>query len=484
MGEGLMRRLLASRFASRAGRLLVTIVQVLAIAAAAGPRPAAAEEGPDLAIVGARARGMGSAYTAVSDGIESVGWNPAGLAFIRGPRLAADMRLHFGSGTVTQGIPIFSGGGAPAPVDNFTDTPSSRFTYYLIGGAAPLPIKGWVEDYGLVGSLVYRRVMDRFIGREQLIEFDPGGGFTIPFEHIVDEQGGIDAWTLSLAGRAHELVALGFNLNFLTNTYSATDEQVVAFQGQEFYRAETQQRSDFGGFSFELGATIEPMTDLKLAGVMRPSYDLKQTNGRGRVRLEVAPGAGVPEADTLIQYEVPDITSDVPFMYGIGAAYRLSTSPLSGLLIAADYQYRPWNEMKSVADTEQGPVELETFSYPTHTVSVGGEYVFNRDSDVQVPLRLGFHSAPSVQANVDSLSTEIGADGYRNFRGSRVEGNTWAFGAGIHFPSVAFDVSLDFTKHTFSEFLFGNAPPPGVQLDIVELEETMTNLYFSSTLRF
>jgi hypothetical protein len=115
---------------------------------------------------------------------------------------------------------------------------------------------------------------------------------------------------------------------------------------------------------------------------------------------------------------------------------------------------------------------------------MGGEYTLNRGADIEVPLRLGFHTAPTSRANIDSLSADVNADGFRSYRGDRVEGDTWSMGIGIYFSTVRFDVSYDRTTYTFSEFLFDQVPFPGQPLAIVELEETLSNIYFSSTLRF
>ncbi len=477
-----MRTTLASRVAGRAG-------QAAGLALALGlvfgwQVPAGAEAVPDFALIGARARAMGGAYLAVADGVESMAWNPAGIAAVDRPQLTADTGLEFGSGRVTKGIDIFTGGAAPAPVVSFDDSPQSRFTYFLLAGAAPSPFVGWSQDYGLTGAFGYRRVINGLFGQSQLLQFDSGGGFSIPFEHIDEGEGGVDAWTLSLAGRPERRVALGVNVNFLTGFSSDLDQQRVAFQGQEFFLLENRVRYLFSGLSFDLGATIRPVPELALSGVLRPGYDLEQEGKSGSSRLFVLPGAGLPPADTLITYKAADITNEVPLTYGLGAAYTLQQSPLKGLLVAADYQYRPWNELKSLVHTDAGLVEVENLRYPTHSIHVGGEYVFNREGEVSVPVRLGFHTTPTQAANVDSLSAEIGAGRFRNFRGDRVETHTWALGLGIHFPTVAFDVSLDFSTYEFSEFLFDNVPPPGVQLDIIGVEESLRNLYLSTTLRF
>lgn len=479
-----MLRQITNRVAGRAGSRLWVLALALGLMTGRPPLPACGQEPPDLAMVSARARGMGGAYLSVADGVESIGWNPAGLAAITEPELTGDLRLHFGSGQITEGIPVFSGGGAPAPVVDFTDSPQAQFTYYLVGGAAPSPFKGWSQTYGLVGALGYRRVVDGLAAQEQLIEFDPGGGFSIPFNRLRESEGGEDAWTLSVAGRPHSRVALGVNFNFLTGFVEESDEQSVAFQGQEFYNVTQKVRYELNGFSTDLGATVQVLPELKVGAVLHPGYDLEQQGGPGSLRVLILPGSGLSAADTLVNFQLADATSEIPLMYGVGASYAVPYAPMTGLLVAADYQYRPWNEVERRVDTESGSVAVENSAYPTHSFHLGGEYTFNRGQGTEVPVRLGFHTTPTQQANVDSLSAEVGPNGFRDFSGDRVEAHTWSLGIGLHFPTVDFDVSFDTTKYTYTEFLFDNAPTPGTQLDIVEVEESLHNLYFSSTLRF
>ena len=464
-------------------RLWISLTLAMAALAASVPR-ACAQETPEFAYVGARARGMGSAHTAVADGVDAIAWNPAGLARIDRPELKADMRLHFGSGTVVQGIDTFdSGAGGVVPVENFTDSPSTRFTYYMIGGAAPLPFReAETKRFHLTGALGYRRVLDQLFGQEQLIEFDPGGGFTIPFEHIDESEGGLDAFTLSFAGRPHSRVGLGVNLNFLTGFVEEVDQQRVAFQGDEFFLLEQGTRFNFGGTMFELGAQVRVTDMITVGGMLRPSFTVDQEGGPGHVRILAQEGGPTPPADTLINFTSDDRSVDVPLFYSLGA--QLTPLQVPGLLVAADWHYKPWNEVSTVVHRPAGDDDLENTLYPTHSFHIGAEYLLRGETDIKVPVRLGFHTAPTAFADVDSLSGDIGASGFRNFRGERIEGDTWSGGVGLYFPTVQFDVSVDRTSYTYSEWLFDQVPFPGQPLAIVELKETFTNLYFSSTIRF
>lgn len=442
---------------------------------------AAGEEAGDLAVIGARARAMGGAYTAVATGVDALVWNPAGLTEIERGILQADTRLSFGSGNIDQGIATFDlGAQGESPVEDFRVSPGTRFTYYMVGGAAPLPLGETGKKYRLTGAAGYRRVIDRFFRQEQLVQVGSAEGFNIPLEHIDDSRGGVDAYALSLAGQPHTRLSLGLSVNFLTNYEDAIDQQLVAFQGQEFFNQEVRNRYSFGGTSYELGARVKVLPKLTVAGVLRPGYDLKFTRGLGSFRLLAPPGGPVPAADTLITASLDDATQSVPTFWSLGAA----VTPLPGLLVAADFEYRPWNESEVTVHTAGGPVEFDSGFYQTHSFRIGTEYTMNPDGRVVVPLRFGVRTTPTTLANVDSLSADVSPDGFRTFRGDRVEGTTISGGIGIHFETVDFDVSVDRASFTVSEHFFNAESPPGVAPVIIQLTEALWNLYFTSTLRF
>ncbi len=466
-------------------RLFEFTAAAMVLAVLVGGRTAEAEEVPDLALVGARARAMGGAYIAVADGVDAVAWNPAGLVEVGHPSIAADSRLSFGSGTVLHGLPTFNAGGfGDVPVLGFTDSPGTRFTYYFIEGAAPLPVEGQLKSLGLVGAVGYRRVIDLTFRQEQLLQFDPGGGQIIPIEHTDDSDGGVDAFSLSLAGRLMPRVSLGANFNVLTGFINNADITQVSAGGTQVFLVEQRTIHDIEGFSLELGARIKVLPQVTVGGVLRPGYDIDFNRGRGKLRRFTIEGGPLPPENLNLEGPVADRTRAVPTFYDFGIA----ATPFPGWLVAGDFQYRPWNE---TVDTFHDQATGQTFVidpdlYEAHSFHVGGEYTFRRQQSIQVPVRLGFRTHPTTLANIDSLSADVGANGFRTYHGDRVEGKTWSGGVGIHFPTVGFDVSLDRTALTFSEFseYFPVPPLPGEPLRIVEIEEKITNLYFSSTLRF
>ncbi len=398
--------------------------------------PAGAQETPEFSYVGARARGMGSAHTAVAEGVDAIAWNPAGLVRIDGPELKADMRLHFGSGTVVNGIDTFdSGAGGVVPVENFTDSPSTRFTYYLIGGAAPLPFRDAdIKRYHLTGALGYRRVLDQLFGQEQLIEFDPGGGFTIPFEHIDESEGGLDAFTLSFAGKPHSRVGLGVNVNFLTGFVEEVDQQRVAFQGEEFFLLEQGSRFTFGGTMFELGAQVMVTDMITVGGMLRPSFTVDQEGGPGHQRL-LSVGGRTDAAGRhphQLHARRPHGRHS-PLLLPGRSGHTASGTPRRRRLAVQAMERGD----DGGARVGRGRSSSRTRSIPAHSFHIGAEYRLREETDLEVPLRLGFHTAPTALADVDSLSGDIGANGFRSFRGERIEGNTWSGGLGHLLPNGA-----------------------------------------------
>lgn len=472
------------------GKAITAAALVLVLAGPLSGGVAEAEDVADLTLLGARARAMGGAYTAVANGIDAVGWNPAGLAGIEHATLAADTRLSFGSGAVKRGIEVFPAGTfGDTRVLDFRDSPGTRFTYYFVEGAVPIPVEGQLKSAALVAAAGYRRVIDLLFRQEQLLEIDAGGGNLVPIEHIDESEGGVDALSVSVAGalpltdRLPKRLALGINLNFLTGFVDDTDLVRVALEGREIFTTEESTHHKVDGFSADLGARLEVMPELTVGAIFRPGYDIEFKDGRGRFRQLVLEGGPIPPGSVLLEERIASLTREVPTFYGVGAA----GTPVAGLVVAADFQYRPWNESVLTVHNPSGQnTVVEEGRYEAHSFHVGGEYTFYRGGSVEVPLRFGFRTRPTSLANADSLSTAIGRDGFRTFRGDRVEGNTWSGGIGLHFATVDFDVAMDRTALTIAEFSeYFTAPPfPGEALRIVEIEEVFTNVYFGSTLRF
>jgi hypothetical protein len=148
-----MLRQMTNRVGGRAGSQFGVLVLALGLMAGTGPLPARGQEPLDLALVGARARGMGCLYGGRRQSrvhrLESAGLPPSQS------ELTGD-RLHWLGQSPRASLS--SGGGAPAPVvaSPTRRSPSSPTTW---SAARRLAVQGLVATYGL-SALGYRRVVD------------------------------------------------------------------------------------------------------------------------------------------------------------------------------------------------------------------------------------------------------------------------------------------------------------------------------------
>ncbi len=449
------------------------------VALALGVVPAQAQDTVELAVAGARARAMGGAGTALRNEIASVSLNPAGLAALEGGAAQADIRITSGGGTTPNPDALLVFGGA-VPALSFTDEFSTETTYNLIGGALRVPGQA-LEPAGLVAAVSFRRLIDLLYTQGQVLSFDPGGNVEIPLEHKDTSEGGVDAFTVSVAAAPHERVHVGVNANILTGTLDQLDEDRVAFGGQLSFLDSRSRHSKLAGFSIEAGVLVEAHEMVTVGATLRPGYTIESTDGTEKVTLFTPPGLpGFPPVDDTFEFEVPDSELEVPLFYSVGVA----VTPFEDLVLVGDYHFRPWDESVTRQRDASGQfVEVEAPSYATTTAAFGGEYTW-RPGGNAVPLRAGYRFHPTIRANVDSLSAAVNPAGFRTFRGDRVEGHAVTFGSGLHFETVHFDVSLERTSITHTEFALDQVPVPGQPILTVELDETFTTIYLSSTLWF
>jgi long-subunit fatty acid transport protein len=456
--------------------MAASLIAVLVLATSA-----LALEAPQVAEPGARARSMGGAFTAVASDLSAVYWNPAGLAGIGQRTLQAESRIQFGSGAPGQPVDQFAIPDASIPeaadVEQFTVTPGTKVTYFLIGASTPITWQP-LAPAGLSAAVTYRRIIDMAYQQGQVFLFDSGETF-IPWEFNKERDGGVSAFTLSLAAQPHERLQLGANLNLLDGSIEDSFEYAVTVSGFTAFRDLTTTLHQVQGTSFELGAKVKVIDQLDIGAVYRPGYDIELVDGNFEERIFSGGGGGLPPQDDRFFGPLPDQRWEMPDFFSVGMALR----PADNWLLAADYQHRPWDEVNFFQSVGGRDVELDEQLYATHSVHVGGEYTV-QIGRVGMPIRAGYHSAPTVFANVDSLSADVDEDGFRTFRGDRIEGHTISLGVGIHFETVHFDIGYDRTNLTTVEFQLGNRFFVERPIYLVQLDETFHNLYFTSTLYY
>ena len=148
---------------------------------------------------GARAAGLGYAFTAIADDPTAISWNPAGLTQIYGMEASVIGRLGFGSGEIT--------GFEDLGIDSWDVDLSSNFQLNFASFIVPFN----VGNLNVVGGIAYRRMYD-FSSEITYTQ----NTFLGKFEQYDKIAGGINAISPSIGVQLNEMFSVGMTVNILT----------------------------------------------------------------------------------------------------------------------------------------------------------------------------------------------------------------------------------------------------------------------------
>jgi len=294
---------------------------------------------------GARAAGMGYAFTGLADDATAISWNSAGLTQLYSPE--ASVIARFGWGSVTP---------------NYSDisidvTSGSSFQLNFASLAVPFN----AGNLNVVGGVAYRRVYD-FTSKYTIKASYMG--FTSETE--LDNSGGIDAITPAVGIQFNEMISAGVAANILVGgtDYKYTEKS----DGQVDF--ESSSSEDYSGVGFDIGLLVKPSQQFQLGA-----------------NLQLPTTATVTSKDDGSDSEYK---LKVPFFFSIGAAYRASDN----VTLAADYRSRPWSKAKYEYEYMGETQEIELGAEDANSFHVGLEYLAQAGENV-MPLRVGFFTVPT-----------------------------------------------------------------------------------------
>jgi long-subunit fatty acid transport protein len=299
---------------------------------------------------GARAAGMGNAFTGVADDATAISWNAAGLTQLYSPEASVVARFGFGSMTADyQDI-------------NFDITTGSSFQLNFASLVFPFS----VGKTNIVGGVAYRRVLDFTNEFEINAEFM---GFTQMIK--TENKGGIDAISPSIGVQLNEMISAGATVNILTGSTDYKNEE-----SGDLGDFSNEYKEEYSGVGIDIGVLVKPSQQFQIGANLNlpQSITVKESNG--------------------FEYEYK---IKVPFFFSIGAAVKASDN----LTLAADYRVRSWSSAKLEFDGEE--VDLEG-AQNANSIHVGLEYLAQAGKSV-VPLRLGFYTLPTP--GVDDQEEQI-----------------------------------------------------------------------------
>ena len=344
---------------------------------------------------GARAAGMGYAFTGLADDATAISWNTAGLTQLHSPE--ASIIARFGAGVMT---PEYSD-------PSFTVDVTSGSKFQLNFASLAIPFSA--GNLNVVGGVAYRRVYDFTMKNTAVIGIPE---FNYEGELVTDNSGGVDAISPAIGIQFNEMISAGAAANIFigsTDYIESYNENMNVLGSYDF-----QYSEEYSGVSFDIGLLLKPSHQIQLGANLN-----------------------LPNAVTILEksaeYEDYEYKLYVPFFFSVGAAFRVTDQ----LTLAADYRSRPWSGAE--IETEEETLSLEEALqdilndpeltvYNANSFHFGLEYLISA-GDFVLPLRAGFFTVPTP-----------GEDDERN----QIKYNSVTAGLGLVLGNIILDGSFEY----------------------------------------
>jgi long-subunit fatty acid transport protein len=326
--------------------------------------------------VGARAMGMGGAYTAVANDATALVYNPAGLARVK--------RIEFSGGLTHQRLSNKTGDltsvGIQSSGIDFNDGRLQSNTR-LSSANVVLPAPTYR------GSLVFA------FGVNRIKSFDRAMEFTFPQDGssgIELESGGLYMWSLGGAVDISPNVSVGGAFNFFSGTdnYSwlyegSYDDDNLSFK----YKYDDTIKDRYTGFNLKLGIRVQPNKFLIVGGTVESpvtytiNEDWTQTTDTTFYK---------PDEYWVDYYDSgsPEYKISLPFSLGLGVALNFNNLTLAGDINYADWTQMEYKRLAEMADANRMIKDSYTDVLRWH---VGAEYLFPK---IGTTLRVGYYQNP------------------------------------------------------------------------------------------
>jgi hypothetical protein len=313
--------------------------------------------------VGARALGMGGAYTAVVNDATALVYNPAGLARV--------IRIEFAGGLTHQRINNHTDLGS-----GFNDGRLQNNTRFSSGNVV-LPVPTYR------GSLAIAFGVNRVRSFDQTMQFssDLYGGSE---QAIESESGGIYVWSLGAAVDVSPNISVGGALNY----WNGRDEYTWLYQNvlDPFsIKYDDAIKDRYSGYNLKLGVRVQPNKILTIGGTIETpvTYTIKEDWSQATDTTFYQDGTVSELNSGISEYKIT-----LPFSLGTGVALNLNH-----LILAGDINYTDWTQMEykkleDMADANRLIKDTYTSALRYH---LGAEFLIPQ---ISTTLRGGFYRNP------------------------------------------------------------------------------------------
>jgi hypothetical protein len=342
-------------------------------------------------VVGARALGMGGAYTAVANDATALVYNPAGLARV--------IRIEFSGGLTHQRINNKTDLGF-----GFNDGRVQNNTRFGSGNLV-LPVPTYR------GSLVLAFGVNRVKSFDQAMQFS-SNLYGSEEKGVETESGGIYLWSLGAAVDVSPNISVGGALNY----WNGRDNYTWLYDKLRYYELDETMwiknddaiKDRYSGFNLKLGVRTQPNKLLTVGATIETpvTYTIKEdwSQATDTTFTTFYQGSTVSRLNSgNSEYKIT-----LPFSLGVGVALNFNN-----LTLAGDINYTDWTQMeyKKLEDLADANRLIQDTYKATVRYHLGAEFLIPRISTM---LRAGFfrnplpYKAEWVKKDRDFFTTGVG----------------------------------------------------------------------------
>jgi opacity protein-like surface antigen len=364
---------------------------------------------------GARAAGMGYAFTGIADDATAISWNPAGLTQLQSMEASVIGRLSIGtasidfpSGELSYLFEYYNDyddyGATFMDVNSWDIEKASKFKINFASFVFPFQM----GENNIVGGIAYRNMVDL---SQELTQTGKGeywqlNIYNLTLTNFGDEElelfesnkGGINAISPAIGFQLNEMLSAGATLNFIMGKV-----ETEYYREWKTYGLKVESdpyETEFSGTSIDLGILVKPNPQLSLGANL-----------------------GLPYTLNIKEEEAEEMKLKVPFFYSLGAGFRATDN----LLLAFDYRSRPWKK------AEMEDVDENIFDYNANSIHVGLEYLMTSGESI-LPVRLGFYTEPLL---------------LEDYNEDQIKNNVFTAGIGIIMGNIILDGAIEWAKTSF-----------------------------------
>jgi long-subunit fatty acid transport protein len=340
---------------------------------------------------GARAAGLGNAFTAIADDATAISWNPAGMAQLIMPEasIVVNARAMYSRLDIEDAH----------LVDQRSEVTSAFSPVNFASLVYPIPTR---FGTGVIG-FAYRDVYDW----KRSYDFKRNyaqGSYHAEVTDGFARTGGIRAWSIASAYAPSQRLMVGASASFLRGeTEALTTFEVTGNTNGNTVQEVRASTAGYTGTAIELGVLLRPVDFLRVGVRAGLPYDRTSTT-----RIDEKDGV--------------EHTLHVPATMTMGVAVAFDENHR----VSFDYKHEPWSQARltNTATGESQPYVDNDLA----SLHLGYEGLVHRDSGLQA-FRIGGFTRPTVRLDA---------------RGERVAGIGGAIGTGWATSAFSFDIAATY----------------------------------------